>query len=97
MLATVSPLRALTVVRRVTISGDRLTCAVSATWLVTSSSTLAERGTSSVEPALINMRGGILLTARRSFSVMPVRLAASAVLNVEGAVHAVQLAYWPCE
>ena len=95
MVATDSPLRALTVVRLVTISGAKETCALSATWLVTSVSTLAERGTSKVEPALISMRGGMVLTLRRSASVMPTWRAAWATLSVVGALQAVQLAYWP--
>ena len=95
MLATVSRLRALTVVRRVTISGASDMCALSATLLVTSDSFLADRGTSSVEPALMSMRGGMLLMLRRSISFMPTRLAASLTLMVVGAVQAVQLAYCP--
>src|SRR6186713_452985 len=95
MVATDSPLRALIVVRRVTTSGANETCALSAIWLVTSVSILAERGTSNVEPALISMRGGMLLTPRRSASLMPVRRAASAGFMVLGAVQAVQLAYCP--
>src|SRR6185369_9580626 len=97
MLAAVSRLPALTVARRVTRSGDRFSCPVSATWLVTSDWTLAERGTISTEPALISMRGGIVLTDRRSASFMPMRRAASAALMVTGALQAVQLAYWPSE
>ena len=54
---------------------------------------LAVRGTSKVEPALISMRGGMLLTPRRSASLMPTRLAASPTLSVAGATQAVQLAY----
>src|SRR4051812_8191779 len=76
-------------------SGARLSWPLSATWLVTSSCTLAERGTISTEPALINMRGGIAFTLRRSDSFMPTRRAASDTLIVEGALHAVQLAYCP--
>src|SRR5688500_11848731 len=95
MVATDSPLRALTVVRRVTTSGAKDTWAVSATWEVTSISTLAERGTSRVEPALISMRGGMVLTPRRMASLMPVRRADSAGFRVLGAVQAVQLAYRP--
>src|SRR2546428_4415451 len=95
MVATDSPLRALTVVRRMTISGAKETWALSATWLVTSLSILAERGTSRVEPALMSMRGGMLFTLRKSASLMPVRRDASVALMVLGAVQAVQLEYWP--
>ena len=94
MLVTDSPLRALTVVRRVTISGANDTCALSATWLLTSSIS-ALRGTSSVEPALMSMRGGMLFMLRKSASFMPVCLAASVAFMVLGAVQAVQLAYCP--
>ena len=95
MLATDSPRRALTVVRRVTISGASETWPVSATWLVTSSSILAERGTSRVEPALMSICCGMLLTLRSSVSFMPVRRAASVGFMVLGTLQAVQLAYWP--
>ena len=50
-----------------------------------------------VDPALMSIRGGTLLTARRSASLMPVRWAASATVIVDGTVQAVQLAYCPCE
>src|SRR5256885_11625654 len=83
------------VVRRVTISGAKLIWPLSATWPATSARTLAPRGTMSAEPALISMRGGMLLRARRSDSPRPTRWAASATLMVEGTVHTVQLAYWP--
>ena len=86
---------ALTVVRRVTISGANATWPLSATWLDTSASVLAVRGTISAEPALITMRGGMLLIARRPSSLMPTRWAASATVSVEGAVQTVQLEYWP--
>ena len=95
MLVTDSPLRALTVVLRVTISGANDTCALSATWLLTSFSVSAVRGTSRVEPALMSMRGGMLFMLRKSDSFIPVCLAASVAFMVLGAVQAVQLAYCP--
>jgi uncharacterized protein involved in response to NO len=95
MLATVSLRPALTVVLRVTTSGARLKKPLSATWLATSP-ILAERGTISAEPALISMRGGMLLMLRMSASLMPTRWAAAATVIVAGTVQAPQLAYWPC-
>jgi len=95
MLATLSWRPALMTVRRVTISGWKLNWPVSATSAATSSWTRALRGTISVEPALISMRGGTLLTARKSVSLMPERCAASATVMVAGTVQAVQLAYCP--
>src|SRR3989344_2786821 len=95
MLATVSPLRARTVVRRVTISGEKATWPLSARCEETSCRMADERGTINAEPALISMRGGMLLMLRRSFSLMPARWAASETVMVEGTDHTVQLAYWP--
>ena len=77
------------------MSGARLIWPFSATWMATSCSREAARGTSSVEPALISMLWGMPLTARKSFSFMPTRLAASAGFIVAGAIQAVQLASWP--
>ncbi|MOA49895.1 hypothetical protein D3C78_1728370 [compost metagenome] len=68
---------------------------MSATWLDTSVSMLALRGTISAEPALITMRGGMLLMVRRPDSLIPTRWAASATVRVDGTVHTVQLEYWP--
>src|SRR4051812_8616749 len=95
MLATVSFLPALIVVLRVTASDCRFNWPLSARSSETSASTFDERGTISTEPALINMRGGMVLIARRSASLMPVRLAASVELMFAGTFQAVQLAYWP--
>ena len=68
---------------------------MSATWTVTSCSTRMLLGTSSVEPVVITTRGGMLLMARNSASLMPVRLAASAGFMVDGAIQTVQLARRP--
>ena len=95
MLRTVSRLPARTVARRVTISGVRAICPLSARWAETSWRVVVVRGTISADPALISMRGGMLLRLRRSFSLMPVRWEASATLMVVGTVHTVQLAYCP--
>ena len=97
MLATLSPLPALTVVRRKTTSGASDSWPLSATLTATSSFVALERGTSKDEPALITTRGGMALTARNSASLMPTRLAASAVRMVVGATQTVQLASRPPE
>jgi hypothetical protein len=96
MLATVSRLRALTVMRRIGgRSGARAIMALSATLSETSCSRCCERGTSKVEPALTSMRGGMRLMSRRSFSLMPSRLAASPGRMVLGTTQAVQVARAP--
>ena len=95
MLATVSPLPARTVARRVTISGVRLSWPLSAKWDDTSCRVVVERGTISAEPALMSMRGGMLFMLRKSASLMLARWAASATVMVVGTDHTVQLAYWP--
>ena len=60
-------------------SGDKSSLPLSATRAVTSSTTRVVLGTSKAEPALMIILAGILLTARKSASLMPTRFAASAL------------------
>ena len=96
-LATDSFLPARTVLRTTSGCWLRDNCPFSATCTATSSTTVARRGTSRVEPAWINMPLGMALIALKSASLMPTRLAASAGLSAEGACQAVQLANWAPE
>jgi hypothetical protein len=92
----VSPLPAFSVTRRSGgASGARFSAALSARRSETSSRTLAPRGTSSVEPALTSILGGMRLISRSADSAMPVRLAASDGLMVLGTTQAVQVASGP--
>ena len=76
-------------------SGASAIVALSATCSVTSAWRAAPRGTSSVEPALTSIFGGIWFTSRSAASLMPTCFAASAGLSVFGATQAVQLAVAP--